>query len=191
MSIVTFLVIIHTIGAALGVGGATVSDFLFLKAVRDGQIDKKEFGVLKTVSSVVWTGLAISIFTGFGFFLLYRLDPSHGGSIYDPKLLVKMIVVSVIFLNGLLMHWKVFPILEGSARKSLHSKEVVKKLPLMLSTGAISITSWYTALVLGAWRGLEASFGTIFLVYLFVVLCAIVVVNVAGRSFISKLPRKK
>ena len=189
MSALTFIGIIHIIGTALGVGGATVSDFLFLKAVRDGRIDKKEFGVLKSVSTVVWTGFAVLVFSGFGFFILFRLLPEHG-SIYEPKLLIKLIVVSVIFFNGLLMHWKVFPVLKTSARKSIHSTETLGKLSLVLTTGAISITSWYAALILGAWRGLDAPFVTILGAYVLAVFGAIAIANIVGKKYVEKLPKK-
>lgn len=189
MNALTFIGIVHIIGTALGVGGATVSDFLFLKAVRDDRIDKKEFGVLKSASTVVWTGFAVLVISGFGFFILFRLLPEYG-SIYSPKLFVKLIVVSVIFFNGLLMHWKVFPVLKTSARKSIRSPETLGKLSLVLTTGAISVTSWYTALILGAWRGLGAPFVTILGVYVLTVFGAIVIANLVGKYYVGKLPRK-
>lgn len=186
-----FLVILHIIGTALGVGGATISDFLFFKTIKDGRIEKTEFDLLKIASSVIWIGLALLAFSGVGFLLFERLVPhGHESLVYSAPFLAKMTIVLVIFLNGLVMHWKVFPICESSLDRPLAGSEFLRKKVVAFSTGAISIVSWYGALILGAWRGLEASYGEIVGVYLLILLGALIVSNIIGRMLAKRLQHK-
>ena len=60
----TILLIGHIIGVALGAGGATMSDVLFLTSIRDNMIDKSELKLLRMASKVVVFGLGLLIITG-------------------------------------------------------------------------------------------------------------------------------
>lgn len=184
-------VVLHLIGAALGVGGATVSDSLFIKSVKDGLIDKKEFGFLKVASRVVWTGLALAIFTGVGFIVMYQLDPSLGQ--VTEKVLAKTTVVFIILVNGIVMHWKIFPLLKHHAETGtpLTAPSFRPKIPMALTIGVISITSWYSAIIIGAWRELRASFLMIYGVYVAVVLTAIVIAQIVGHYFMKRFEYKE
>lgn len=183
-------VILHIIGTALGVGGATVSDLLFISSVKDGKIDAKEYGVLKLASKVVWTGLVIGIVTGIGFIYLYNTDPSIGRSVTE-KVWAKSVIVAIILINGIIMHLKVFPALKKSAETGarLDEEPFKKKIPMVLAIGAISITSWYSALIIGAWRRLDQPFEVILGTYLSVLIFAIVVAQVVGRIFVKRMSR--
>lgn len=74
MDTLTLLIIAHTVGTALGVGGATFVEIFLNKALKDGEVDPIESGFLKTTFSVVRWGLIISILSGFGFLLLYKFS---------------------------------------------------------------------------------------------------------------------
>lgn len=183
----TFLIIFHIIGISLGVGGATISDFLFFKTIKDGRIEKTEFDLLKVASGVIWIGFAILAFSGAGLLLFERLVPhGHESLVYSASFLAKMTIVFIIFINGLVMHWKVFPICESSLDRPLAGSEFLRKKAIAFSTGAISIVSWYSALILGAWRGLEASYGEIIGVYLLILLAALIASNIIGRLFAKR-----
>ncbi|GMR19168.1 MAG: hypothetical protein BMS9Abin34_296 [Patescibacteria group bacterium] len=190
MSWYIFLVISHIIGTVLGAGGATMSDFIFFKSIEDGKINRTEFGFLKMASAVVWAGFIILVFSGFGFLILYRVVAPELGLLYDPKLWAKLSVVGVILLNGLVMHWKVFPLLKSRVDKPLTSSEFINRSPIVFTTGAISIISWYTALILGGWRGLDLPYSTIIGAYLLAISGGIVVANIFGRYLIEKMRSK-
>ena len=184
----TILTVGHIIGVALGVGAASLGDFLFLKSLKRGELSQGDYNTLKSASQVVWIGLVILIFSGFGFLLQYRIEFPELGLLYNPKLWVKLFVVVVIFFNGLVMHWKNFKIFENNVDVPFAKSEIAKKSFLIFTTGAISITSWYSALVLGAWRGLDfnASFVIIAGAYLGAVLIVIVIANIFGKSMIKR-----
>lgn len=140
----TFLIIIHLIGAVLGVGGATFAEIFYLKAKKDGVVEPLEIDHLRTIYFVLRIGLFILLMSGLGFLLFYYLNGA-GQALLSPKILVKLSIVFILIFNAFLAK--------------------AKKIPMWFSA-AISLTSWYTAMILGAWRTLDASFVNIIIVYI-------------------------
>lgn len=184
----TILTMGHIIGVALGLGAASLGDFTFLKSLRRGKLSQGDYNMLKSASEVVWVGLIILIFSGLGFLLQYHIEFPELGLLYNPKLWVKLSIVVIIFLNGLLMHWKNFKIFKSSIDVPFAKSLIAKKSFLIFTTGAISIVSWYSALLLGVWRGLDfyASFLTILGVYLSTIFIAIIIANIFGKYMLKR-----
>lgn len=153
------LVVGHIIGTVLGVGGETFGTIFYFKALQDGKIDVYESATMRTCFTVLHIGLVILVLSGFGFFLQMRFEGSTN-EMFEPRIIAKLSLVVILVVNALLMQ--------------------ARKLPIWIG-GAISFTSWYTALVLGLWRELEAPLWKIFAVYV----AAIVLVMISER-FIRK-----
>lgn len=187
--IYTWLVIFHVIGTAIGAGGATFSDLIFFKAAQDGKIDKSELRLLKAGSFLVTIGLLILIITGFGFLFHYLIVPGSGEA--APKAYAKIIIVAIITVNGWVLHRHVLPLIEEAAKKnqSIVGSVIEKHKTLVLTAGAISIVSWYTALIAGAWRGLSASAEQILFVYFALLAIAICVSQILGRLGLRRMRR--
>ena len=96
----TFLVVIHLIGAALGVGGATFAEIFLLKSLRDGVVDPTEGSFLKITYRVIRIGLALLVLSGFGFLILYRLTGLEE-RLFSPLLWAKLTIV-LILLSGVI-----------------------------------------------------------------------------------------
>lgn len=166
MDLHTILLIGHVMGVALGAGGATTSDFLFLTILRNGRIHQTEYRLLKTASAIVIAGLMLLTATGIGLIIL-------SGSV-THRFFAKITIVLIAALNGGLMHLKLFPVLRQSAHKQqlFHLNGFAKKLPRISILGAISAVSWYAALILGLWRSLRLSYPQIIVGYSAVLLLA-------------------
>ncbi len=166
MDLRTILLIGHVMGVALGAGGATTSDFLFLTILRNGRIHQTEYRLLKVASGIVIAGLMLLTATGIGLIIL-------SGS-FTHRFFAKMSIVLIAALNGGLMHAKLFPILRQSAHKQqlFHLNGFAKMLPRISILGAISAVSWYAALILGLWRSLTLSYPQILSMYTAVLLFA-------------------
>ena len=106
------LLIIHIIGTVLGVGGATMSDLIFFRATRDNVIQRHEWDILQTVSRVIWVGLIVAVLSGIGFLL--QMD-----DISNPKIWAKVTIIGVILLNGVFLHWKIFPLFKSMVSKNM------------------------------------------------------------------------
>ena len=179
-----FLVMVHIIGTSLGVGGATVTYYLFFRFVEDTTVDTKEMEVLHLMSALVIVGLVVLVVSGVGFVVV------DDRNISNPKLWAKLTVVAIIAINAAIMHRQVFPILTAHLGRPLDPAYVTKgKIRLIFTTGAVSGVSWYTTVVLGAWRGLnfEYSYLQVFAGYLFALLPAIILSNLLGRLAVRHL----
>lgn len=191
MDIRTVLIIFHVIGTALGAGAATVSDYLFFHFAKDKKVERHEFRILQTVSDIVWAGLLILVLSGFGFVLLYLSGHESARTFYNlDKIYAKTTVVIILLLNGFVLHRQVLPLFKKRLGKPFVTPAFTKKSPIVFTAGAISAGSWYTALVLGAWRGLTATYTEIMLCYIVVLCIGILISNIGGHAFLTQKPRK-
>lgn len=146
----------HLIGVVLGVGTATVSDLLFFRFLRDGHISPREAQMLQALHPLLWSALGMLFVSGA---FLVAQDPS--GYFALPKFQLKLIVVVVIALNGVLLHYVVSPRLRrihfGPSRSHRRADELHRIRRIAFSCGAVSITSWYTAVFLGMLRTIPVS----------------------------------
>lgn len=159
------MTISHIIGTVLGVGGATFAEIFYLKSAKDGQIEAYESSTLKTIFYVLRIGLIILVLSGFGYLILARLT-GNTELLYEPKLWAKLTII-IVLLFGVIA-WQ------------------AKKVPIWLGSSG-SLTSWYAALILGAWRGLEASYFSIMIVYLLAVLFVAAALSIIRKSLGIKL----
>jgi hypothetical protein len=145
MSWVDALVVAHVVGAAIGVGAATASDSVFLRAVRNRRVSSDQFLLVTSVSDVVLLGLAAVTLTGAGL-LFFSPD-----LIATPDFQAKMIVVGVLLLNGIAFHTSVIPFLEEHRDVQMDDATLsAGRRALLAGSGTLSAVSWYGALVLGA-----------------------------------------
>jgi hypothetical protein len=161
------LVIIHLIGFALGLGSATVSDYLLFKFLKDYKISSWEKNILEKVSLLVWIGLFIQIVSGIGFYSLNYEVLNH-----TVKFLVKVVAVGIITLNGILLHKFVMP---RMMKLNFGDSKITFIERLSFASGAISVTSWWFATIMGALRNdISFTFLQLLGIYLALILCAII-----------------
>src|SRR3989338_2144896 len=144
MDVFPLLILAHIIGTVLGVGGATFAEVFHVRAMRDGVITADEGATLKICYTVLRIGLAMLLISGFGFLIYYRLT-GQDELLYNPKLWAKMTIVFIIPINAILFQ--------------------IRKIPTWLAT-AISLTSWYGALILGIYRDVPYSYLQIIGIYI-------------------------
>jgi uncharacterized membrane protein len=163
------LVLIHLIGFALGVGGATINDILFFRFLKDYKISHKEDATLKIMSETIWVGLALLIISGIGLYL-----PNAETLNQSSKFLVKAVVVGIITLNGAFLNLYIAPHLKKITFKDHHTKttQVSPLRKIAFVSGAISFVSWYTAFFLGTVQSIPLNFIKLFGIYLILVISA-------------------
>lgn len=176
-----FIAILHLFGAALGIGGATISDVLFFRFLKDFRISEWESEVLHALSQIIWFALAVLLLAGLALYL-----PEAGELNQSAKFLVKMIVVAVIIVNGALLNILIAPKLVKISFGKKHEHEAgelhhIRKIAFAL--GAISIVSWYSAFTLGALRKVPLEFSSLLLLYLLLIGVAIAASQIMERYF--------
>lgn len=190
MDIRIFLIILHIIGTVLGAGAATVTDYLVFKFSKDLKIDKDEYQILHTISDIIWAGLLLLLITGLGFVALHMTNFGNVRNFYSlDKIWAKITIVIILTLNGFFVHYYVLPTLKKRLGKTLATPSFIQKSFFIFSPGAISAVSWYSALILGAWRGLDASYAEIMSGYVAILASAVIISNIAGRMLLRKKSR--
>lgn len=144
-----YILALHLLGFAIGVGGATVTDVFFLKFLKDFRISKTEADFMRTLSRILWMGVIILSITGLGLFLL---DPVR--LLSSAKFISKMVVVMVLLLNGVFLHFAVAPSLRRIAfhENHPHAEKLRQIRQRAFISGGISIVSWYYAFFLAVSR---------------------------------------
>jgi hypothetical protein len=97
-----------------------------------------------------------------------------------------MTIVAVIVLNGLMFHFWHFPLIHRHVEVHFStSDEFMRRRAWVMASGAVSMTSWSTALVLGMLKSVPWTYPQIMGVYLALVACA-VLTAMALRNVILK-----
>ncbi len=144
----TVLTIFHLFGVVFGAGGAAASDIMFFSSVKDHKITKTEARFLHLGSMMTWFGLALLALSGLG---LFMTNPE--GYMQSSKFIAKMIIVAIITLNGAIFHYDHIPWLHKHVDMPLVSADqFTRKAPFLIISGAVSVTGWLAALILGSLR---------------------------------------
>ncbi len=137
----------HLIGFALGLGGATISDITFFRALRSRNLTSDQYAFLKLLSRVIWIGLGLLIISGLVIFALIYVEQGSLPLLASPRWQTKLTLVAVVLINGFFFRSWIFPAIKNLIGQQLNMNNVgplVKKLAL---SGTISILSWYSILV--------------------------------------------
>ena len=168
--------LIHFIGFIIGLGAATVSDYMFFRSIRDLKISKNEFQTLNAISKLVWVG--VIIFTISGTFLFLG---KYDYLINSSSFLAKISIVAVVVFNGIFLHTKVTPHLRNiTFKEKIKKRDKVLRLQALIG-GIVSATSWYSALFLAITKGYGKSYSQIMLAYSSILFVGILVCLVLSK----------
>lgn len=180
----SIIVIIHLLSAAVGVGGATVTDLLFFKFLKDFKITKSEADIMNSISTLIWIALFMLIISGIALYLPenVRLNDS-------AKFLTKIIAIAVLFINGIILNVFIAPKLPLISFKENTQRENKYNMlrSFAFAFGAISISSWYFIFILGSLRKFTLNFNQFILIYLGILFVAIL----SSQIFNHRLSKNK
>lgn len=173
-----YIVILHVIAMAVGLGAATLADLFFFRFLKDFRISEMEASVLRIFSQFIWLALGLIIMTGLGLFI-----PQTDLLLSSDKFLMKMIVVSVIIVNGAFLNLFIAPkILQIQFGKHHHQPgELVRTRQLAFMFGPISVVSWYVAFILGMLETAPATLDVMWRTYLTLIIVAVLIGQIAEK----------
>ena len=176
----TIFIALHVLTVAIGIGGATVSDILFFKFLKDYRISKKEAEVLHVLKDVILTTIVLIALTGI---VLFLAKPELSGS---GPFLVKSIATAVLIVNGICLHVFIAPHL---IHLNLKGKQKMRRgwYRLAFALGAISVSSWYSVFLIAS---LKHVLPQDFLVLLGAYLCVLFSVILSSQIFEYVLRKK-
>lgn len=173
----------HLLGFALGLGGATISDVMFLKSVKEKTITQEKFNTFKTLSGIIWIGLIILILSGAAMFTLIYIERGSIPMLASPRWQAKLIMVAIVLINGFVFMKKIFPVLRSAIGQSLTTGLLGKNIWLLAVSGTISIVSWYSIFVISVLpRTVRPSVFLFLGIYAGLIVCG----SVLARSVLKK-----
>ncbi len=168
----TLLVYAHLLAACVSVGILLLQD-LALAKTRGNPLPEKMVHDLRTAADIMFAALVVLWVTGLALVIVGYLDNPQQ-YLMNPKLWAKFTVVSILTLNGLLLHYFSFP--RVVSHTGLLGRSPLEQ-SLIATTGAISSTSWLFACFLGIARhwNYTAQYEFVMLVYAALVIGAVIV----------------
>ena len=147
MEYLTFLKIMHLIGLTAGLGGALYSDFLMVANGVLRRLKKQTLTEVKRLSKFVTYGLVLLWVSGVA--LAYEISLTNPAFLTNEKFWAKVIIVSVLTLNGIFVHYVVLNEARRSIGKRLLIDSSIPMLVVLALSGSVSFVSWMIPFILG------------------------------------------
>lgn len=167
----TLVIYVHLLATCVAVGILLLQDAALAKSPGKA-LSVKAIKDLASAAEIMFVALVVLWITGLGLVLLgYLENPQQ--YFMNEKLWAKFTVVSVLTLNGVLLHYFSFP--RVTARRGLLGRTKLEQR-LVAATGAISSTSWLFACYLGIARpwNYTVDFGFVMFIYTGFLILAVV-----------------
>ncbi|WP_137821696.1 hypothetical protein [Pseudomonas sp. D(2018)] len=148
----------HLIACCVAIGLVLTSDFAMIRQLLRGsdaiEADRHHLEGLKHTVLLALQALWV---TGI---LIVVLDVAAKGAIYllNPKLQAKVLIVSLLTLNGVLLHRTIMPAL-AKAGTLLRMEPSMRSLAIF--AGTVSAVSWFYAAMLGVGRPLAWKYSVV------------------------------
>lgn len=166
-SAITFL---HLSGLIFGVGGAWILDGFLLAHLND-PLSKERYRTIEFISKNVIAGLIILWISGFAFIAYYYLfSPEF---LYNQKVWAKIFIVSVLTINGVLVHNIILPYLKKSIGSTLVDLLSNYEIRVMASIGVMSFISWLFPIILGVTKTLNFTVSALQISFFYLLLSAV------------------
>jgi hypothetical protein len=183
MTTQTFVLAIHLLGCAFGIGASTILDLRVLQLLSGRRVSTEDVVFAQLLGWFVRGGLALLWLSGLCFLVRYwYFAPELLG---NPKLHAKIAVVLTLTLNGLVIEFVALPLLVRQHGRALFDGLPRSMQAGVLIAGTVSATSWYGAFVLGITRELNfaVSSGVILAAYLILLVLACCVALLVRQVF--------
>ncbi|WP_416396348.1 hypothetical protein [Allohahella sp. A8] len=153
----TASIFLHLIGLSLGVGGALMLDALIFKYFYCDKITSEKLAVFSFMTRVVSIGLFLLWASGLAFLAIYYVtDPEL---LTNQKIWGKVFIVTMLTINGVMLHRKIFPILSRNVGKQLFTDITVDEKAMMFGFASVSFVSWIFPVYLGVSKSLNFNTG--------------------------------
>lgn len=146
MSLKNALVFVHLLAMAIAVGKMLEYDFRFLRSVHRPMSAQQRRDLLQTAKTMT-AALIVLWVTGLGF--VYLGQAQYPGYLANEKLWMKVLTVSTLTLNGMLMHHFALPFMQQG---KVFLRWPLGKVLLLTGFATVSSVSWLYASFLGIAR---------------------------------------
>ncbi len=134
--------VLHFLGIAFGLGGATLAAIISRKAEKDKDIGKAFMKIIPSISKLIWLGLILLIISGIGLikYVKWPLD--------TQLLILKHALVLWIVIFGIIIGFKAKKMKKMAELKK--QEEIAKAKKQMRIFSIINLILWYAVTILSA-----------------------------------------
>lgn len=179
------LQLLHFLGFAIGIGGATMIDVLFFLFLRDFRISEGEAEIIRGVNEIIWFALGIVIMASLGIWLSEQI------LLMTSYYLAKSVAIMVIIINIALLHLVISPLMfqksfHGEHKERPQEMRMLRKLAFALL--GVSVVSWYYAFAVVVSRPVMHSFAELLIIYATVIILGVAVSQYIEHSLSRRIP---
>ena len=147
MALHSFLLLVHLVGLALGIGAATLKVVLLLRCRADTGFVPVYLAVVTPITRLIVLGLVLLTLSGVGWLTLV------GGYDFSPRLVGKLVLVAMLWAVGPFIDKVLEPRFKGSAPTpgTAAAPEFVQALQHYLSVEMAATGLFYAAAVVWVW----------------------------------------
>ncbi len=171
-----YIIILHVLSVVIGMGGAIITDFLFVYFALNKKLSFSEIKIIKLLSKIVLYALFSIIITGIIIF-----TSNIEKYLMSVKFLTKMSIVSILTVNGILLHILVFKHLKDEGYLTKFKNRNLRRFAFAF--GSISITSWLCAMSLGVLDKISITYPQAIFVYFAIITFAIVTSQIIFKVY--------
>lgn len=168
----TLLVVAHLVGLALGAGAALTADIFILRHGLTKRIEKRVVDTAEFLGGIVALGLALLWMSGLALMAEALLTKPQFYA--NEKFWAKFVIVTILTVNGLIVHNVVLPKLKSQMGRRLFDGMPAAERAALCAAGAVSGVSWMLPILLGSakeWSNV-ATFADVMTLY-FTVIAAV------------------
>ena len=160
--------VIFSLGLSIAAGAAILSNLLFVTSVRDGEISKDEYRILRHARAVVWVGIILYTFSGVGLFTLSAEAMLGIGIFYAD-----MTIATLMMINAFIFQYFYLPKLGQLVDKKQNNQEIEASpsnlLAFLVVSEAVSVASWVFIILHHAMFRFPGSYSMVMSAYFFFV----------------------
>lgn len=171
-----YIIIFHVLSVVVGMGGAIITDFLFVYFALNKKLSFSEIKVIQLLSQIVLYALFAIVITGL---FIFGSNPEK--YLASAKFLTKMSIVSILTVNGILLHTLVFTHLKDDGYLTKFQNRNLRRLAF--GFGSISMTSWVCAMSLGVLDKISITYTQAINIYFVIIFFAILVSQIIYRIY--------
>src|SRR3989344_7592104 len=135
--------ILHFIGIAWGVGGATAAAVISAKSDKDPEISHAAMRIMPAISKLIWLGLILLIISGIGISIISQWP------IDKNMLLIKHVLVAWIVIIGIIIGINAKKMQALAPKpKERPSAQLLKATRLMKAFSIINLILWYAVTIM-------------------------------------------
>lgn len=178
MDLYTLAIVLHILGAVIGVGAVTIYNLQLFRAIGDKELGTAFQKSIHFYGKLIQTGLVFLVISGLYF--MYS-NPILWNS---EKILAKLGLVAVLIINGFVVNFIYHPKFaslksdDWSGKTSTLRKLIVASQPI----NTISIVSWYAIFFLGAVGRQSWSFAQMAIGYILFYIITYIIISFATKK---------